>query len=86
MRRFSAFAVIGHQPAINCWCIMSESEREKVEAAVIAQKMAASAKVCKLAEEQKAEAAKMGAEPSIQLKKARIDMNSIVKWKKGGDG
>ena len=82
IRFLSTFAVIGHQPAISCWCVMSEKDGRLVETAILAQKIVAPAKICKFAEEQKTDAMMRSVEPSIKLNKTRIHMNRVIKWKR----
>lgn len=82
LKRLSVFAITGQQLAINSWVTITEEEKRQIETVIVAQKVATPNKVCKMIEEHKAEARKLNIEPSIKLKKTRIEMNSIIKWKR----
>ena len=82
LRRLLPFALLGHHPAVNCWCLTSEAEKVTIEQAICAQRVAASRKQLRVIEEAKQAAARVGAQPAILLRKARLDMAGGIKWKR----
>lgn len=68
LRWLSSFAVVGHHAAMRAWCCMNQTEKEQVEVAIIALRVAASAKMCKYVEEAKIGAQRNDQEPSTRLR------------------
>ena len=86
LRRLAPFAIIGHQPGINVWCVMGQVEKERVEEAICAQRTAATRKMQLSIAEAKKHALNTGAMPAIKLKRVKIDMAGCIKWSRSEKG
>ncbi len=76
----ASMAVVGHQPAVQAWCCTSVDETKCIEEAVIQQRKAASAKMCKAIKLAKEEAEANQNQPAIKMKKVRLDMAAAIRW------
>ena len=45
LRRLAPFAIAGHQPGVNAWCVLNGAEKARVEEAICAQRVAATRKL-----------------------------------------
>ena len=80
--RLRQFAIIGQQPSIRTTRICSEEERETVETAILKQRTGANAKTVYDIRELIKQQWQMGHTHKTKLKWAKLDVLSVVKWRR----
>ena len=80
--RLSSLAVIGHQPAVAAFVKQTNVETAEIESAIVMQKVGGTSALAKQIRQLKADAERLHGEAHIQAKRARLDVASVVRWKK----